>query len=145
MDEQTQANFAGWALLEIFGHQQIAGYVTTEAYGQAVMFRVDVPGLPARERIAEKSGYSMAAGRFLSEGDLVREEPAQGYTKLYGAGAIYALTPCTEEAAWLAIDRIQPRTFMVVEAPRALAAGAQPSTARSDEQDDGDRDDLGGF
>lgn len=45
MDETKQATFEGWAVLEIFGHQRYAGYVTTQAFGQSVLFRVDVPPL----------------------------------------------------------------------------------------------------
>ena len=48
MDQQVnQAKFEGWARVEVMGHQSHTGFVTTEAYGQAVMFRIDTPEIPA--------------------------------------------------------------------------------------------------
>lgn len=63
-----------WALVELFGHQQMVGYLTTQAFGSAVMFRVDVPDL-------------------LKDGKVVR----QGFTRYLSPGAIYAITPVTED------------------------------------------------
>ena len=40
-------SFEGWAIVDVLGHQRYVGYVTTEAYGAAVLFRVDVPALEA--------------------------------------------------------------------------------------------------
>ena len=40
---ENQAEFKGWAKVEVMGHQSHIGYVTTEAYGQAVLFRIDRP------------------------------------------------------------------------------------------------------
>lgn len=47
--EVEQAKFEGWAIVEMMGHRQEVGYVTTEAYGQAVLFRVDSPDIPERD------------------------------------------------------------------------------------------------
>lgn len=68
MSEQT---FKQHAVVELFGHNQIAGLVTEQAIGGATFVRVDVPKTSARE----------------------------GFTKFFGAGAIYAITPVDESVA----------------------------------------------
>ncbi|GEM_PF-2856323 len=55
--EAKAAAFEGWAVVEMFGHAKEIGFVTTEAYGSAVLFRVDTPELPEREFILESPEY----------------------------------------------------------------------------------------
>ncbi len=63
MSEMSQAEFTGWARVEILGHQSHVGYVRTEAYGQAVLFRIDTPELPEREYVlTEPSLHRRSAG-----------------------------------------------------------------------------------
>ena len=41
MNEETevkQGTFSGWAIVEMMGHRREAGFVTTQAFGQAVLF-----------------------------------------------------------------------------------------------------------
>ena len=57
-DELPQAQFNGWARVEVMGHQTHIGYVRTEAYGAAVLFRVDTPELPEREYVLESPEWS---------------------------------------------------------------------------------------
>lgn len=59
-----------WALIEIFGHDKIAGLVTTRKFGTQVMFQVDVP----------KTGGTGFA-----------------YSRLLSPGAIFAIQPTSEE------------------------------------------------
>ena len=61
--------FKQWCIVEIFGHQVIAGMVSEQQIGGQAFVRVDVPAIEGRD----------------------------AYTKLFGAGAIYAITP-TDEA-----------------------------------------------
>jgi len=61
--------FRQWAIVELFGHQRIAGLVTNESVGGCAFVRVDVPE---------------AAGR-------------AAYTRLLGQGAIYAINIVSEE------------------------------------------------
>ena len=68
MSEQT---FKQHAVVELFGHNQIAGLVTEQSIGGATFVRVDVPKTSARA----------------------------GFTKFFGAGAIYAITPVDESVA----------------------------------------------
>lgn len=62
-----------WALVELFGHQRIVGWLTEQKIGSDVLLRIDVPDL-------------------LKDGKIVR----QGFTRYFGAKAIYSITPVTE-------------------------------------------------
>jgi hypothetical protein len=64
-----------WALVELFGHQRIVGWLTQQTFGSGVLFRVDVPDLT-------------------KDGKVVRE----GFTRYFGLSAIYSITPITEAA-----------------------------------------------
>jgi hypothetical protein len=55
--EVKQAAFEGWAVVEMMGHRKEIGYVTTQAFGQAVLFRVDIPELPDREFVLTRPEY----------------------------------------------------------------------------------------
>ena len=72
--------FDSWAIVEIFGHTQIAGKVTEATIGGCAFVRIDVP----------ECGEHKA------------------FTKFYGNGAIYSMTPCSEEAALVALTHIRP-------------------------------------
>ena len=71
MSEATK--FEEWALLELFGHQRLAGLVTEVQLGGASFVRVDVP------EDGKKKGWKL--------------------TKMYNPSAIYSITPVTEETA----------------------------------------------
>lgn len=135
-----QNRFDGWAIVDVLGHQRYVGYVTTETYGQVVMFRIDVPRLDARERVTVKPEY--IDGTFMTVGTIVQEDAVEGYTKLIGAGSIYSITPCTEEAALAAVEAVQPRPLMSAQLPPkrtlpGLTDGDMAAITRtSDEGDD---------
>lgn len=65
--------FEQFAIVELFGHMVIVGKVTEEAISGQGFIRVDVP----------------------------ETEKSKAFTKFYGPGAIYAITPC-DEATMLA-------------------------------------------
>lgn len=79
MSEQDK--FEAWAIVELFGHQRIAGRITEQTIGGCNFVRVDVP---------EVNGH-------------------QAFTKLYGQGAIYAITFVDETIARAAVDKMRPR------------------------------------
>lgn len=132
--EQTQAKFDAWAIVDVLGHQRYVGYVTTEAYGQAVLFRIDVPALEARERVTKHPGY--VDNRYCPAGTTVQEGAVDGYTKLIGSGSIYAITPCTKEAALKALEAIQHRPLMDVKLPPDAEPALIGTGAPSDDDDD---------
>jgi hypothetical protein len=127
MEQQSQ--FEGWAILEIFGHQKYAGFVKTEYYGTACMFRCDVPPLEERQQVTLGGCYvaSDADSRsWVPPGSTVQKCATQGYSKLFGVGAIYSMTPCDQDAALKAVEELQPRSLMLVSLPkgRTIAAGS---------------------
>lgn len=77
--------FEQWAVIEIFGHQRIAGKVTEQTIGGCSFVRVDVPDLP--ETVVNDYGTDR------------KRPPISGFTKLYGNGAIYAMTFVDEAIA----------------------------------------------
>lgn len=141
--EVQQARFDGWAIVDVLGHQRYVGYVTTDAYGAAVLFRIDVPALEERERVTKAPGYIQGRG-YCPAGTTVKEGAVAGYTKLIGAGSVYAITPCTKEAALEALEQSQPRPLMSVALPpeRALAASddndALNDAGPAEDDDDGE-------
>lgn len=63
--------FNQWAIVELFGHTRIAGRVTEQVIGGCSFVRVDVP----------------------------KTDSNQSFTKLFGQGAIYAISFVDEETA----------------------------------------------
>lgn len=76
MDKNEQ-----YVIVELFGHNQIAGLMSECAIGGCSFVRIDVPGT----------------------------KTCPGYTKLYGNGAIYAITMTDEETARAAAEHIFPK------------------------------------
>jgi hypothetical protein len=114
---ESQTDIEGWAILDLFGHNKIAGYVTTAIVGTSGMLRVDVPAVDAMPP----------------------------YTRFYGPGAIYSLTLVTEEIARAALKAIRPAA-VTVYIPRQLPEGQPAYTMereryRTDDDDDHERDD----
>lgn len=65
----AQEKFEAWAIVELFGHQRVAGRLSEQAIGGETFIRVDVPH---------------------GDGE---------YTRLFGKGAIYAINLCSEDVA----------------------------------------------
>lgn len=117
MTEPKQAAFEGWAIVELFGHAKEIGFVTTQYFGPACLFQIDVPELLDREftlqapQWLEHEGHTVLA----PEGSKVKRSASPGRSRLVGPGAIYSMTPCTQETAMIAIERMQPRPLMILE------------------------------
>jgi hypothetical protein len=114
-----RAVFESWAIVEVMGHRQFAGWVTEHPLGGASFVRVDVPEIEDRGEVF----------------------PA--FTKLLGAGSIYAISPCTEETARAFAAQSKQRSFSVYEAPRlpAPSAACAPDPDDYGYKDDEDEDD----
>ena len=128
-EEIQQSQFSGWARVEVMGHQTHIGYVRTEAYGQAVLFRIDTPELPEREYVLKEPAY--ADGKWTPAGAKVLRAVTPGVTVLIGAGSIYRIVPCSEAAALRAIESNQRAELKLVELPPDQALEA----ATADEDD----------
>lgn len=103
--------FEMWCIVELFGHNRLAGKVTEQEIGGETFIRVDVPEV----------------------------EGQKGFTKFYGKGAIYSMTPVDESTARLAIKsyRVVP-----IEVWR-LEIDTKPKLASGEEFQDGDDVDTG--
>lgn len=99
--------FESWAIVELMGHAKIAGLVTEQAVAGGAFLRVDVPG-PGDEWIM---------------------------TKLYGASAVYCITPVTEDLA--------RRAARAISAPRPVTRWELPEPAKVTAADPPDDDDDG--
>lgn len=136
MSEPKQATLEGWAMVELMGHQREVGYVTTEAYGQVVMFRIDTPALPEREYVLARPEW--CGQTYAAKGSRVKRAALLSKSRLVSPGSLYAINPCTEEAAKLAIDQISSRELILIEAPpqNLLAEPEEPKETSADDDDD---------
>ena len=146
--ETQSSNFEGWAVVELFGHQREVGFVRTQVFGAAVLFRIDTPELKEREYVLERPAYANTDRpnpTWCPAGSKVKRQAVPARTKLVGPSAIYAMTPCTEQTAMMAIERsIEPPLILLelAQAPANFAfppapaertcseCGATPSSAR---------------
>lgn len=94
MSNEAQ-NFDQWCVVELFGHQVIAGKVSEQVIGGSAFIRVDVP----------------------------ETDSQVAFTRFYGNGAIYSMTPVSEEVAKLAIKRYEPRPVTIYIPDLQLSAG----------------------
>lgn len=75
-----------WAIVELFGHNQIAGFMSEWVYGGQGFIRVDVPEVPARNAEDGQIG---------------------AHSKMFGPGAIYAINPVDEAIATAAARNLR--------------------------------------
>lgn len=143
-----QASFNGWARVEVMGHQSHIGHVTTESYGGAVLFRIDNPGLPEEEKTLDAPEW--IGDQRCPSGSVVKLGAIPPVSVLVGAGSIYRIVPCTEEAAMVATRTSQRRPLMLVKLAEAPAIASAPDVEQdqgepygSQEDDDDDRNDDG--
>lgn len=113
--ELKQGSFEGWGILELMGRQQEIGFITTEAYGTAVLFRIDVPSLDEREFVLTAPEY--VDGDWVEAGAKVKRPGSPARTRLVSPNALYALNPCSEEAARTALEAASHRPLILIEAP----------------------------
>ena len=135
MSDQDQSKFEGFAVVDVMGKQRYVGYVRTETYGTAAMFRVDVPELPERELVLESPAY--IDGTWTPKGAKVKRLAAPGHTKIIGCGSIYMISPCTEDAAMKAIEALDRSELKLIELPanQQLLSVQWPGTEPEDEDD----------
>jgi hypothetical protein len=80
VDVMQEETFKEWAVVELMGHQKIAGLVSEANIGSACLLRVDVPETKTHAK----------------------------FTKFYGGGAIYAMTLVDEETAKMVAESLDP-------------------------------------
>lgn len=111
--EYRPSSINTWAIVDLFGPQQIAGLVSEHPIGGESMLRVDVPAVPGHE----------------------------AFTRFYGVKAIYSLTPCSEDIARVAVERLRERPITIygLALPEPKPADGDPYDW-SDEEDEDDLD-----
>lgn len=87
MSDLTTEKFESWCLVELFGHQKIAGLCTEQNIAGTNMLRVDVP-------------------------ETKRHPP---FTRLFGSSAIYALNPVDEKTARIYAESLSVSPIVVYE------------------------------
>lgn len=117
MESEPQADQVdGWALVEIFGHDKIAGRISTRKFGTEVMFQVDVPG----------------------------EGTAFEFTRLLNPKSIFAIQPTSEDwcRRFAQFARSQAKPILpYVPTAKQLGQGEDPGAVGDDLLED-DEDDL---
>ena len=106
----TDKKFECWAIIELFGHQRMAGLVTEATIGGCSFVRVDVP-------VSPEEGASH-----------------QFITRFLGNGAIYALNPVSEAIAREAANVFGWVPVNAYELPKLMTSmdmGPQPSAETS--------------
>lgn len=130
--EQQLATFEGYAIVEIMGHQRVAGYVTTQYFGSTAVFRVVQQEQPPEEIVLESDQW--IDGERIYAGSKVRFSRPRAETFVASA-SLYRMTPCSEDQA----NRDQPKVVEVVErAKRKVIAAPDIADALLDDADDGD-------
>jgi len=87
--------FDSFCIVELFGHQKIVGRVTEQVIGGQSFIRVDVP----------------------------QTQRHAAFTRMFGSGAIYSITPVSEEIAKAAAERIYAEPVTVYIAPSIQLPG----------------------
>ncbi len=136
METQT-SKFEGWAVVELFGHSREAGYVTTDYFGSGALFRIEVPPLPKREVTLVRPEW--INDQLCGAGTKIERAAVEGRTRFVGPAAIYALNPCSQDAAFSAIEGMTRREVKVIE---LIQRAPQLETALPGEEDE--EEDFGG-
>ena len=120
MENQT-SKFEGWAVVEMFGHSREVGYVTTEYFGAGALFRIEVPPLPEREVTLLRPEWVESNGtqELVGAGSKISRGAVEGRTRFIGPGAVYAMNPCSKDAAFQALESMSRREVKVVDLVKA--------------------------
>lgn len=130
MSDAGTSKYEGWAVVEMFGHTREVGYVTTEYFGPTALLRIEVPPLLEREVTLLRPEW--IDGELAGAGSKIARSAVPGRTRFVGPGAIYALNPCTQDAAFSALEAITQREVKVIE----LVKRAQLATTFPGEEDE---------
>lgn len=118
---QSQS-FEAWAIVELFGHNKIAGKVSEHSIGGSMMVRMEVPDT----------------------------EAAPAFTRFLHINAIYAINPVTEEVATAYAARLQVKPVEVwdarevlkrIDAAKQLAAASKSETPDPDDEEEEEEED----
>ena len=118
-EEAATTQFECWAVIELFGHKKIAGFVTEATIGGASLIRCDIPN---------------------SDGSI-------SHTRYLGPSAIYSLNPVKKEVAIRLAQFYADRPVAEYELPALPAPGGSATIDLEpdgeDWDDDADNDEEG--
>lgn len=123
-EPQTQNTFEQWAIVEVMGHRRFSGLVTEQTIGGSSFVCVDVPE------------YQTESG-----------EKFPAFTKLFGSGSIYCISPIAEDMARKLASEWRERPISVYDLP-AEYRSTQPRLSVAEEpnhdyyDDDEDEDGI---
>lgn len=107
-----------WAIVELLGHQRIAGFITEQPVAGTNMLRVDVP----------------------------ETHQSPSFTRLIGGSAIYAINPCTEEVAKYVAANLNVKPIESWDINKVIAKRNElPANAATNHTGDGDEDEDSHF
>ena len=90
-----QAQETTWAIVELMGHQRIAGRISQQAFGGANLIRIDVP-----EVVLMEQHYTTGERQEV-------QVTIPAHTRSLGAASIYGINWCDEAAATIAAHSIK--------------------------------------
>lgn len=102
MNIESETKLEFWAIVELMGHQRMAGWLTTQSIGSTAMVRVDVPEVPG----------------------------GKAYTRFVNPSAVYAINPCDEATARAAAAAFRPVPVQRWELPQLPATDSRSTTIR---------------
>ncbi len=112
-EQPKQNSFKEWAKVELFGHNVIVGEVTEASLSGGAFLRVDVPSFNG--------------------------EP--GFTRFFSPGAIYSISPVTDEVARGLLTHYRTEPVSRYEMPQIAEKVAEPTVPWDSDDDDNDQDD----
>jgi hypothetical protein len=138
--ETPQNHLETWAVVELMGHQKEVGFVTTQYYGTACMFKIDVPDLPEREKTLHRPQW--VGDTLVPAGTVIRLPPEPGRSRMVGVSAVYALNPCDQETAMKVIeDAVGAHDIKIVSLAGCKQLSLQAEEPDSDEEEDEEDED----
>jgi len=111
--EKSEGQLETWAIVEVMGHNRYAGFARQVPMGGAAMIRVDVPEVPPYD--VERSRYNYDTRKEEPYTEKIPATPA--FTKFLGVSSIFAITPCTKEAAMAAVKTFRSAPVTVIDLP----------------------------
>jgi hypothetical protein len=106
MTESSTPYLQQWAILELFGHQKVAGRVSEYTLGGVSFVRVDVPEIEAQDHSSP----------------MERKRTVHAHTRCFGPAAIYAINWCDEQTALIAATSIIDEPLSIYSTRRAINA-----------------------
>jgi hypothetical protein len=113
-NETNTEKFESWAVVELFGHQKIAGKVSEATIAGGAFIRVDVP----------------------------QNAEQKAFTKFLGTGAIYSINPTTEEIATAMASYIRATPVHYYELPKLAERSEAPHENEEPEEPEEPEEDV---